>query len=115
VLDCELVLPGGSFETMQLRLHLAESRIRLLSQETPAQLIVFDILARAGASPLQRALADRRRELEDFMTAMPGALHLGDATLDAGVVRQWLGRKGLDGIVAKRLDLPARRARNAEI
>ena len=72
VLDGELVLPGGSFETLQLRLHPAESRIRLLSQETPAQLIVFDILARAGASLLQRALADRRRELEDFMTAMPG-------------------------------------------
>ena len=54
VLDGELVLPGGSFETLQLRLHPAESRIRLLSQETPAQLIVFDILAIAGASLLQR-------------------------------------------------------------
>jgi ATP-dependent DNA ligase len=106
VLDGELVLPRGSFETLQPRLHPAESRIRLLSEETPAQLIVFDILSHAGASLLQRSLTDRRRELESFVTGAPEALRLGDATSDEAVARQWLGREGLDGIVAKRLDFP---------
>ena len=48
VLDGELVIAGGSFESLQLRLHPAESRIRKLALETPAELIVFDLLARVG-------------------------------------------------------------------
>ena len=48
VLDGELVIAGGSFEGLQLRLHPAESRIRKLALEPPAELIVFDLLARAG-------------------------------------------------------------------
>ena len=67
VLDGELVIVGGSFESLQLRLHPAESRIRKLARETPAELIVFDLLARSGISLLDRPLAERRRELEDFM------------------------------------------------
>ena len=67
VLDGELVTVGGSFESLQLRLHPAESRVSKLARETPAQLIVFDLLARAGISLLERPLAERRRELEDFM------------------------------------------------
>ena len=50
VLDGELVIHGGSFEALQLRLHPAASRIRKLSQETPAQLVAFDVLARGGMS-----------------------------------------------------------------
>ena len=67
VLDGELVIAGGSFESLQLRLHPAESRIRKLARETPAELIVFDLLARSGISLLDRPLAERRRELEEFM------------------------------------------------
>ena len=67
MLDGELVIVGGSFESLQLRLHPAESRIRKLARETPAELIVFDLLARSGISLLDRPLAERRRELEDFM------------------------------------------------
>src|SRR5918992_3606362 len=48
VLDGELLIPGGSFETLQLRLHPAESRSRFLSEDSPAQLVVFDILQRGG-------------------------------------------------------------------
>ena len=70
VLDGELVV-GGSFEGLQLRLHPAESRIRKLARETPADLIVFDLLARSGISLLDRPLAERRRELEDFMARRP--------------------------------------------
>jgi ATP-dependent DNA ligase len=107
VLDGELLIPGGSFETLQLRLHPAESRIRLLSEESPAQLIVFDILQRGGASLLERTLADRRRALEAFIAGgASSVLRLGEATEDEAVARGWLGQEGLDGIVAKRRDLP---------
>ena len=107
VLDGELVILGGSFESLQLRLHPAESRIRKLARETPAQLIVFDLLARSGISLLERPLAERRRELEDFMAqAASPVLRLGEATDRKPWHADWLGREGLDGIVAKRLDLP---------
>ena len=107
MLDGELVIVGGSFEGLQLRLHPAESRIRKLARETPAELIVFDLLARSGISLLERPLAERRRELEDFMAqAASPVLRLGEATEQEAVARDWLGREGLDGIVAKRLDLP---------
>ena len=106
MLDGELVIAGGSFESLQLRLHPAESRIRKLARETPAQLIVFDLLARSGISLLDRTLAERRRELEDFMAqAASSVLRLGEATDQEAVARNWLGREGLDGIVAKRLEL----------
>jgi ATP-dependent DNA ligase len=108
VVDGELLIPGGSFETLQLRLHPAESRIRLLSEESPAQLVVFDILLRDGVSLLERPLTDRRRELETFI-AEGGAspvLRLGEATEDETVARSWLGQESLDGIIAKRRDLP---------
>jgi ATP-dependent DNA ligase len=106
VLDGELVIVGGSFESLQLRLHPAESRIRKLAQETPAELIVFDLLARTDISLLERTLAERRRELEEFMARMASpVLRLGEATEREAVARNWLGREGLDGIVAKRLDL----------
>jgi ATP-dependent DNA ligase len=105
--DGELVIVDGSFETLQLRLHPAESRIRKLARETPAELIVFDLLARSGISLLERPLAERRRELEDVMAqAASSVLRLGEATDQEPVARDWLGREGLDGIVAKRLDLP---------
>jgi ATP-dependent DNA ligase len=107
VLDGELVTVGGSFESLQLRLHPAESRVSKLARETPAQLIVFDLLARAGISLLERPLAERRRELEDFLSrAASPVLRLGEATERDAAARDWLGREGLDGIVAKRLDLP---------
>ena len=106
VLDGELVV-DGSFEDLQLRLHPAESRVRKLARETPADLIVFDMLARSGISLLDRSLAERRRELEDFVAqAASPVIRLGEATEQEAVARGWLGREGLDGIVAKRLDLP---------
>jgi ATP-dependent DNA ligase len=106
VLDGELVIAGGSFESLQLRLHPAESRIRKLALDTPAELIVFDLLARSGISLLERPLAERRRELENFMAqAASPVLRLGEATEQEAVARDWLGRQGLDGIVAKRLEL----------
>ena len=96
MLDGELVIPGGSFESLQLRLHPAESRIRKLARETPAQLIVFDLLARSGASLLDRPLAERRRELEDFMAQSADA----GAAARRGDRDEAVARGGSDGRVS---------------
>jgi ATP-dependent DNA ligase len=108
MLDGELIIPLGdalSFDALQLRLHPAESRIRRLSQETPAQLMAFDLLELGGRPLLDEPLAERRQALEGFVArnAVPGLL-LSPATSDRETALGWLQRSGgaLDGVVAKR-------------
>jgi len=113
-LDGELILPLADrldFEALQLRLHPAESRIRRLARETPAELVLFDLLAIAGGDLAGRPLCDRRAALERFHAANAvDGLHLSPATTDRDVALGWLKRSGgaLDGVVAKRLDQPYR-------
>src|SRR6185369_10501733 len=69
LLDGELIIPLGdilSFDALQLRLHPAESRIRKLSKETPAELMAFDLLELGGDSFAERPLGKRRKALEKF-------------------------------------------------
>jgi ATP-dependent DNA ligase len=47
VLDGEIVVAkddGLDFERLQLRIHPAASRVRLLSRELPASIVFFDLL-----------------------------------------------------------------------
>ncbi len=113
VLDGELfVAVDGAlaFDALQARLHPAESRIRKLAAETPAQLMLFDLLAGTdGASMLEQPLAERRAALEAFHAAHAAPwLLLSPATGDPAVARDWLATAGgaLDGVIAKRLDGP---------
>jgi ATP-dependent DNA ligase len=115
VVDGELVIDIGgnlSFDALQARLHPAESRIRKLAAETPARLILFDILLGVDGENLTAAALSRRREaLEHFVAAagVPGKLTLSPMTRDDQVAERWLRQAGsgaLDGVVAKRLDLP---------
>jgi ATP-dependent DNA ligase len=115
VLDGELVieLEGKlSFDALQARLHPAESRIRKLASETPARLILFDILiAPDGKNLLKTPLRGRRAALEAFVEAagIPGRLVLSPMTRELGTAERWLraaGQGWLDGVVAKRLDAP---------
>ena len=107
-LDGEIVIARDGkldFDSMQLRLHPAESRIRKLSQEIPAQYIAFDILLWEGNELHGLPLAERRRELE----RRASSFRLSPTTRDAGAATEWLGRleaAGLDGVICKRLDLP---------
>jgi ATP-dependent DNA ligase len=112
VLDGELVLPVGetlSFAALQMRLHPAASRVARLSQETPAQLMLFDCL-QLGAKDLREApLVERRAALERFMTGAAGPrLLLSPITTERRVAERWFAESGraLDGIVAKRRDGP---------
>lgn len=112
VVDGELIIPVGgvlSFEALQLRLHPAESRIRKLAAQTPAQLMLFDCLALAGKSLIRAPLGERRRALERFHARDAGKdLLISPCTLDRAVALSWLGLAGgaLDGVVAKRRDQP---------
>jgi ATP-dependent DNA ligase len=120
VLDGELTIPVGdaiSFDALQARLHPAESRIRKLAKETPALLIVFDLLIAPGAKTLtDQALRDRRVALETFFGKQHSpSLRLSPTTDDVTTARGWLAKAGgaLDGVVAKRLDDPYRSGERA--
>jgi ATP-dependent DNA ligase len=107
-LDGEVVIVRDGvvdFEAMQMRLHPAESRIRKLSAEIPAQYVVFDLLLWDGEPIWKRPLEERRAELERLATGF----RLSPCTRDPAGARAWLAQfeaLGLDGVVAKRLDRP---------
>ena len=114
VLDGEIVIPIGqklSFDDLLMRLHPAASRIAKLSQQTPAMLVVFDLLADAsGESLLEHPLAERRDALEHFADRFlqkNEAIRLSPATTNIAQAKKWFSTVGgaLDGIIAKRLDV----------
>jgi ATP-dependent DNA ligase len=121
LLDGELIIPvrdALSFEALQLRLHPAESRVRRLSKETPAELMVFDLLELDGKSLVARPLTERRELLEKFFrkNAVPG-LELSPVTCEREVALAWLERSGgaLDGVIAKRVGQDYRSGERAMI
>jgi ATP-dependent DNA ligase len=121
LLDGELIIPMGdvlSFEALQLRLHPAESRIRKLSQQTPAEFMLFDLLGSGGSALLGESLAERRKELERFhLRNRAAGLLLSPVTYDCRAALDWLHRSGgaLDGVIAKRLDQDYRSGERAMI
>ena len=115
VLDGEIVVPsngGFSFDALLQRIHPAASRIQKLATETPALLIVFDLLVNARGEllthlPLPSAV---KRWSSSFAARALGAkpLRLSPTTTQLAVAKGWLKRVGnaLDGVIAKRRDLP---------
>ncbi len=107
-LDGEIVISRDGrldFDAMQLRLHPAESRIRRLSAEIPAEYIVFDMLLWKGKPIHQEPLEKRRAHLE----RLAKAFRLSPMSRDEDEAQEWLNRleaAGLDGVVCKKLDLP---------
>src|SRR4051812_15093022 len=113
VFDGELIIPDQPFDTLQLRLHPAASRVQLLSRQHPAQIVVFDLLADDHGHPLlDEPFRDRRAALEAIFKQIGKNAHfvLAKATTSRDTAHGWLKRlgHGLDGIVAKRLGLPYR-------
>jgi ATP-dependent DNA ligase len=114
VLDGEIVVPRGrafSFDDLLQRIHPAASRIAKLAQETPALLIVFDLLENErGNALLDMPLAERRPKLEAFARAnfRGDGVRLSPVTTRLPEARGWLKKVGttLDGIIAKRRDAP---------
>lgn len=121
LLDGELIIPVGdalSFEALQLRLHPAESRVRKLAQETPAELMIFDLLELDGKSFAQLPQSQRREQLEQFFRKNEtNGLQLSPMTRDRKVALGWLRRSGgaLDGVIAKRAALDYRSGERAMV
>lgn len=114
VVDGEIVIVHDNrldFDRLTERIHPADSRVRLLAEKTPVSFVVFDLLAKGDASLLDTPQAARREALEAVMIGTGPPVHLAPATTDIEVAREWFEQyegAGLDGIVAKPLDLPYR-------
>ena len=117
VLDGEIVVPHDgafSFDALLQRIHPAASRIERLAHETPAMLIVFDLLADTdGRALTELTLPKRRERLEAFAAKYLKSnqrIRLSPTTTKLTAARKWLERVGatLDGIIAKRRDVPYR-------
>jgi len=114
VLDGEIVIatPGGlDFEALLQRIHPAASRIRRLADETPSSFVAFDMLSVGDADLRDRPFAERRSTLETAFAGARSPVHLTPATADPAVATVWFDRfegAGLDGVVAKNVNLPYR-------
>ncbi|MCX4658930.1 ATP-dependent DNA ligase [Streptomyces uncialis] len=114
VVDGEIVIARDGrldFDALTERIHPADSRVRTLAERTPASFVAFDLLALGDDALLDTPLTDRRALLAGALAAATPPVHLAPATTDAEVARSWFETyegAGLDGVVAKPLDLPYR-------
>lgn len=115
VLDGEVIVTQArtlDFDALLQRIHPAESRIRKLAKETPASLVIFDILVNDRGKDLTGEVLDQRREeLERFAKEYLGGqerIRLSPRTRDFETAKSWFHRMAgpLDGVIAKRVDLP---------
>ncbi len=110
VVDGEVVVVLDNvtkFDLLQLRIHPAASRVERLSEEFPAQLVAFDLLAASGEDLREQPFAERRRRLEQVTEGLGFPWNLTPTTTDPTVARQWFSEyegAGCDGVVLKRLD-----------
>src|SRR5919106_220233 len=111
-LDGEIVIERDGildFDSMQTRLHPAESRVRKLSAEIPARFIAFDVLVWKGEEIWPLPLSKRRARLQRSAKRF----ELSPATGDLEQALDWLERfesVGLHRVIAKRPPPPARPA-----
>ena len=107
VLDGEMVIVknhGLDFDALQLRLHPAASRVKLLSGQIPASFVFFDLLCLGDRDLCGQAFQKRRRELESLLGLASPPIHLTPATSDRSIAADWFRRfegAGLDGVMAK--------------
>jgi ATP-dependent DNA ligase len=107
VLDGEMVIvrnDGLDFNSLQLRLHPAASRVKLLSGQIPASFVFFDLLCLGDRDLCGEPFQTRRRELESLLSSAHAPIHLTPATRDRTIAADWFRRfegAGLDGVIAK--------------
>jgi len=109
VIDGEIIVVVGDrleFEVLQQRIHPAASRVMLLSEQTPARFVTFDLLAVDETDYTTQPFEQRRVALEQVLAGASAPIHLTPATRDHDVAVQWFSQfegAGLDGVVAKPL------------
>jgi len=107
VLDGEIVVARGDaldFEALQMRIHPAASRVKLLARELPASLVFWDLLALGDRSLMTAPFHERRAELEAALALAAPPIHVTPATTDRALAADWFHRfegAGLDGVMAK--------------
>ncbi|GAA0694100.1 ATP-dependent DNA ligase [Streptomyces cellulosae] len=119
VVDGEIVIARDGhldFDALTERIHPADSRVRTLAERTPASFVAFDLLALADESLLDVPLTDRRKLLVRALRDVTPPVHVAPATTDVDVAQGWFEQyegAGLDGVVAKPLDLRYRQDERA--
>lgn len=113
VIDGEIVVAstrgayqGLDFEALQQRIHPADSRVRMLAEQTPASFIVFDLLALDNDDYTNRPFEERRADLVDALAGSGPSIHVTPATTDLATAQRWFDEfegAGLDGVIAKPL------------
>jgi len=109
VVDGEIVVPSADgtrldFEALLQRIHPAASRVKLLAAQTPARLVLWDLLAVGDDDLRQLPLKDRRARLELLVGTSSGAVSITPQTDDLATAQRWFAQfegAGLDGVVAK--------------
>ena len=107
VLDGEVVIAGVrglDFDALQLRIHPAASRIKMLAETTPASVVFFDLLSVGDEDLTGVAFAERRLRLEQVLLGTKAPVHITPATRERALAQDWFKRfegAGLDGVMAK--------------
>jgi ATP-dependent DNA ligase len=112
VVDGEIIIPSSDgrrldFEALLQRVHPAESRVRLLAEQTPAAFVAFDLLALGDTDYTGRPFSERRAALAEALAPAGPPVYLTPASTDVAVAQQWFSQfegAGLDGLIAKPLD-----------
>jgi ATP-dependent DNA ligase len=110
VLDGEVVIARDGaldFEALQLRLHPAASRVKMLAGELPASIVFWDLLALGDEDLRPLPFRERRRRVAELLAKATPPIHLTPATTDRATAGDWFSRfegAGLDGVMAKPLD-----------
>ena len=107
VLDGEIVIAGPDgldFEALQLRLHPAASRVKMLADQMPSSVVFFDLLSDGARDLRPEPFRDRRTALEALLAKTSAPVHLTPLTRDRATAADWFKRfegAGLDGVMAK--------------
>jgi ATP-dependent DNA ligase len=112
IVDGEIVIATGGeldFEALLLRIHPADSRVRMLAAQNPASFVAWDLLALGDEDLRKVPQGERRSRLEAVLGKVEAPVHLTPATTDRATAADWFERfegAGLDGVIAKRLEAP---------
>lgn len=121
VVDGEIVVVVDGvtdFDSLQQRIHPAESRVNMLAEQTPAELVAFDILADNGRDLRGLPFSERRTHLVEVLESLDHPWHLTPQTNDENRAREWFDEfepAGCDGIIAKKPDLEYQHGKRAMI
>ena len=121
VVDGEIVVVVDGvtdFDNLQQRIHPAESRINMLSEKTPAELVAFDLVADRGDDLREAPFSERRERLVALAKNLELPWHLTPQTVEEEVAKDWFDEfesAGCDGIIAKRPELAYQHGKRAMI